>query len=148
MGQNPWNIKRFEQRSLSRGWITKCCIFLISLTVFIRFHEFIVLTVPDKTVKFNRRRYCLWSRGSSVGIVTPYGFDGQGLNPGRDKIYLFSTASRPAVGPTQPPIQWVLGEISSGVKRQEREADHSPPSRAEANNGVAISPPPYVFMAH
>jgi hypothetical protein len=34
-------------------------------------------------------------------------------------------------GAHQPPIQWVLGAISLGVKRQEREADHSPPSCAE-----------------
>jgi hypothetical protein len=33
--------------------------------------------------------------------------------------------------PTQPPIQWVTGTLSLGVKRQEREADHSPPSSAE-----------------
>jgi len=29
---------------------------------------------------------------------------------------------------TQPPIQWVQGALSLGVKRNEREADHSPPS--------------------
>jgi hypothetical protein len=35
------------------------------------------------------------------------------------------------LGPTQPPIQWVLGAFSPGVKRQGREADHSPPTGAE-----------------
>jgi len=29
-----------------------------------------------------------------------------------------------ALGPTQPPIQWVSGVLSLGVKRPEREADH------------------------
>jgi hypothetical protein len=29
--------------------------------------------------------------------------------PARNNILLFSTASRPALGPTQPPTQWVLG---------------------------------------
>jgi hypothetical protein len=33
-----------------------------------------------------------------------------------------------ALGPTQPPTQWVPGALSLGVKRQGREADHSPPS--------------------
>jgi hypothetical protein len=43
--------------------------------------------------------------GSSVGIATGYGLDGQGSNPDRGKFFLISTASRPTLGPTQPPIQ-------------------------------------------
>jgi hypothetical protein len=46
-------------------------------------------------------------------------------------IFLFTTAFRPALGPTQPPIQWVPGALSLGVKRPGRQADHSPPSIAE-----------------
>jgi uncharacterized membrane protein len=46
-------------------------------------------------------------------------------------IFLFTTASRTAIGPTQPPIQWVLGALFLEVKRSAREADHSPPSSAE-----------------
>jgi hypothetical protein len=46
-------------------------------------------------------------------------------------IFLFTTASRPALESTQPLIQWVAGVISLGVKRPWREADHSPPSSAE-----------------
>jgi hypothetical protein len=42
-------------------------------------------------------------------------------------IFLFKTASRPALGPTQPPIQWVQGALSVGIKRAGREADHSHP---------------------
>jgi len=44
-------------------------------------------------------------------------------------LFLFATASRPALGPTQPPIQWV-----PGVKRPGREADYSPPSSAAVKN--------------
>jgi hypothetical protein len=35
---------------------------------------------------------------------------------GRGKMFLFSTKSRPVLGPTQPPIQWVPGALSRGVK--------------------------------
>jgi hypothetical protein len=39
---------------------------------------------------------------------------------------LFFTASKRALGPTQSPIQWAQGLLSKGVKRPEREADHTP----------------------
>jgi hypothetical protein len=41
-------------------------------------------------------------------------------------------------GPTQLPIQWVPGALSLGVKRPEREADHSPPSSAEVKECVEL----------
>jgi hypothetical protein len=41
---------------------------------------------------------------------------------------------RPALRPTQTPIQWVPGALSLGVKRPGREADHSPLSSAEVKN--------------
>jgi hypothetical protein len=55
------------------------------------------------------------------------GLDDRGSNPGRGKIFIMSTTCRPTLGPTKPPIQWVRGSISPGVKRSGREADHSPP---------------------
>jgi hypothetical protein len=48
---------------------------------------------------------------------------------------LFTTASRTALGSTQPPSQWVPGDLSLGVKRTGREADPSPPSSAEVKEG-------------
>ena len=46
-------------------------------------------------------------RHSSVGIATGYGLDGPGFESrwGCD----FSHTSRPALGPIQPPVQWVPG---------------------------------------
>jgi hypothetical protein len=55
------------------------------------------------------------------------------------KISVYSIVSIPCLGPTQPPIQWVLGVLSSGVKRPEREADHSPLFSAEVKNCGDIS---------
>jgi hypothetical protein len=46
-------------------------------------------------------------------------------------IFLFATASRPALGLTHLSIHWVPGALSVGVKRPGREADNWPPSSAE-----------------
>jgi len=56
--------------------------------------------------------------------------------------------SRPAMGPTQPPIQRGPEALSLGVKRAGREADHSPQSSAEVKNKWRYtSTPQYAFMA-
>jgi hypothetical protein len=54
------------------------------------------------------------------------------------EIFLFTTASRTALGPTQPPIQWVPEALSLGVKRSGREADYSPPSSVEVKVCVKL----------
>jgi hypothetical protein len=53
-------------------------------------------------------------------------------------IFLFTTVSRTTLGPTQPPIQWVPGALSLGIKRPGREAGHSPPSSAEVEEWVEL----------
>jgi hypothetical protein len=79
------------------------------------------------------------SRDSSVGIVLGYGLDDQGVESRqRPGIFLYTIASRPALGPTQPLTQWVPGSLSLGVKRPEREADHSSPSSAEVKVCVEL----------
>jgi hypothetical protein len=54
------------------------------------------------------------SRDSSVRVAMDFGLDGRGLIPGRGIIFLFSAASRPTMGPIQPPVQWVLWAFSGG----------------------------------
>jgi hypothetical protein len=53
-------------------------------------------------------------------------------------VFLFTTASRTVLGPTQPPIQWVSRILSLGIKRPGCEADHSPPSSAEVKECVEL----------
>jgi len=44
-------------------------------------------------------------RDSAVGTVTPFGLQNRGSNPGGGLA--FSPSPRRAIGPTQPPVQWV-----------------------------------------
>jgi len=55
----------------------------------------------------------------------------------------FPQLSRPVLGPTQPPAQWVPG-LSRGKERPEREADPSSPSSAVAMKGYSYTSTPPV----
>jgi hypothetical protein len=87
-----------------------------------------------------RSRYSDWLRAGRPR--------GRSSRPGGVRNFHFSMSSRPALGSTQPLIQWVPGALSSGVKRPGREADHSSPTSSEVKNTwIYTSTPPYVFMA-
>jgi hypothetical protein len=66
----------------------------------------------------------------------------------RARFILFSKASKPALRPTQSPIQWILGPLSLGIKQHGREADHSLPSSAEVKNGGTIPLLPHTSLWH
>jgi hypothetical protein len=77
--------------------------------------------------------------GSSGSIVSDYGLDDRAIGvrspAGAKDFFLYPLVSRPALGPTQPPVQWVPRVFSPGVKaRPGRDADHSPSSSAEVVN--------------
>jgi hypothetical protein len=77
------------------------------------------------------------SRSVSIGL------EDRSSIPGRGRNFVFDTVSRPTLRPTQPPNQWV-----PGVRRPEREGDHSHPSSAEVKiKRNYTSTPPYVFTA-
>jgi hypothetical protein len=86
------------------------------------------------------------SLDGTVGTATGYELDDQEVgvpSPGGGKNFNFSMSSRPALGYTQPTIQFV-----PGVKRQWDDFDHSlPPSAEVKKTWVYTSTPPYVFMA-
>jgi hypothetical protein len=59
----------------------------------------------------------------------------------------FASAFKPSLGPTHPLIQWIPVALYPGLKRQWREADHSPPSSAKVKNAWRYtSTSQYVFM--
>jgi hypothetical protein len=83
-------------------------------------------------------------------MLYAYGLDDQGIAVqhlvGGKSIY-YSMSSRPALGLTQPPIQWVLRALFAEVKRPGSEADHSPPVAPRLKKRAYTSILPYVFMA-
>jgi hypothetical protein len=71
----------------------------------------------------------MYSIGKAVDIATGYGLKDRGIGvrvPVEPRIFYFSISSRPVLGPTQPPIQWVRG-----IKCPVRKAHHSHPDSAE-----------------
>jgi hypothetical protein len=89
--------------------------------------------LPQKTLrKFLSEHY---KYGALTGLQAGW----PGFDPSK-AVFLSTTTSRLALGPTQPPIQW--GVHSLGVKQPGCETDHSPPSCAKVKNVWSyISPP-------
>jgi hypothetical protein len=57
-------------------------------------------------------------------------------------------SSRPALGSTQLPTQWVPEALSPGLKRPGHEAEQSTPANAEVKKiSIYTSTPTYAFMA-
>jgi hypothetical protein len=101
-----------------------------------RFLKFTLVVVVVVVVIF-----LFLAKGWTIRVL---GFDSwQGLG-----IFLFTTTSRMALGPTQPPIQWVPGVLSLGVMQLGHEANHSPPSSAKVKNVWSYTSTPPMFSWH
>jgi hypothetical protein len=105
----------------------------------------------------NHYTYILVNIESALGFLSPCGCgqcSDHKLTGGRPegtlswchsipKVFLSSVTSRPAVGPTQPPIQWLPGTVPLRVKRPRHEYDHSSPFSAEVKNDGAVPQLPH-----
>jgi hypothetical protein len=69
--------------------------------------------------------FSIWrlSRGAGLAqasIVSDYGLDDRAIgvrSPAEAKDFPLASVSRPALGPTQPPVQWIPVVLSPGAKR-------------------------------
>jgi hypothetical protein len=78
-----------------------------------------------------------------VYVATGWATEGPEFEFRRVKNFFFSKSSRPTLGSTQPPIQWLPGALSPEVKLPARGADHSPPGsdRGQENIDLYIHSP-------
>jgi len=89
-----------------------------------------MITLLEVTLQQNYFSFCnnIYQPEKGVFMGSPisntdYGLYGPGSNPSGDEIF---RPSRPALGPTQPPVQWVP-YLSWGEKRLGRWADSPNP---------------------
>jgi hypothetical protein len=71
-----------------------------------------------------------------------------GSIPGRARDFSLLHSIQTDSGATHPPIQWVPGDLSPGVKQTGHEAEQWSPSSAKVKNGGAIPPLPHISLWH
>jgi hypothetical protein len=91
---------------------------------------------------------------NSVSIVSGYGLDDRAIkvrSPAEAKGYFpLASVYKPALRPTQPPVQWVLEVLSLGVKHGQGVTLTTNPhlvSRLEMSRSYTSSPPQSAFVA-
>jgi hypothetical protein len=108
-------ITRVQRNRIKQTAHPRCAFHLVNHLLSLSLHFIIIIIIIIKS----------WD--SSVSIATDYGLDDRMIGvriPAGLGIFLFDTASTPALGPTKPTIEWLPGVLSLGVKRPRREADH------------------------
>jgi hypothetical protein len=141
-GLEPLIIRPVAQRLFTKisrilKQIQVICIFKLPMQVLIFgiSHEKLWTTcIRSHTPGFNKAAlHYVRSRDSSVGIAIGYWLDDRVSRvrfPAGAGNFSLHHGVRTALGPTQPPIQWIQAALSLWVKRPGRKADHSPPSSA------------------
>jgi hypothetical protein len=117
--------------------------------IHIRSQKFMLHTHMRITPLLNNLFLCLLHiPGSPGSVVTRLWAERPEFHTCQERdFFLFVTASRPGLGPTNPLIELISGAAVPPLKRPGREANHSPSSNAEIKNVLSYtSTPPYVFM--
>ena len=103
---------------------------------FVSRHQYTLTKYAVARPRILKSTYLFSGPGSVVGIATSYGLDGPKIESpwGRD----FPHLSRPALGPTQPPVQWVPGLSWGGKEWPGRDTDPPPLSSAVGHERVEL----------
>jgi len=117
------------------------------LTFLEQYQMFDTFLWPVTTIPFGINTL-IWSQDCIESITTSLRTESfWGWNPGRGIDSCFSRSFRQALGPTELPVQWELGD-SSGIKWLDLEADHLPSCSARLRKvGAILSITLHAFLA-
>jgi hypothetical protein len=125
---------------------------VINYTTQTRIRDIVGAVLREPMALWNSKRICNRNTGhddtsSGAREGSMHSSEGSGFESRQGLgIFIFTTASRPALGTNQPPIQWVPGAFYLGAKRPSREADHPPPSSAEVKKACSYTSTPTIRL--
>jgi hypothetical protein len=113
---------------------------------------FVMIFMLCQNIYIGRWTNWCWDRLLSefFGFPSALGYDRGSIPGGDERIFLLASVSRPALGSTQPPVQWVPGVLSAGVKRGRGVTlaiHHHLVPRSRMSRTYTSPPPQSVFVA-
>jgi hypothetical protein len=121
----------------------KLCLHQIHLRWLSKTNRSLVYLINLHRHKHLNNCYALTESRNSGNQYSEWLSKGRSSSPGGSRNFNFCMSSWPSLGPTQTPIQYVPGAFSPGLKRQGREADHSPPTSLEVKKKMAHTSTPH-----
>jgi hypothetical protein len=134
-GEEKWRWR--ESNPFKRRGVPRCsfgsCVPLASLSILFRVTGLETAATsrdlfPNSDASL--KRHVSTSHKSPVYLYTWIRTTGVRFSA-REGTFSFRHHVQTGSGPTQPPVQWIPGALSSGIKRPDFETDYSPASSAE-----------------